>query len=72
MVLGNRLYVLKDNEAVKKEILDEAHIIAYAMHPGSTKLYRTIRPFYYWVGMKHDVANYVSKCIIGQQVKAER
>ena len=45
-MLGNRLYVPKDNEAIKKEILDETHISAYVMHPGSTKLY-TIRPFYY-------------------------
>ncbi|KAM1521892.1 hypothetical protein ACFX10_012067 [Malus domestica] len=68
----NRLYVPHDNEAVKRAILDEAHLSAYAMHPGSTKLYRTIRPFYYWLGMKRDVADYVSRCIICQQVKAER
>ncbi|CAN6709880.1 unnamed protein product [Malus baccata var. baccata] len=72
LVLENRLYVPQDNEAVKKEILDEAHISAYAMHPRSTKLYRTIHPFYYWVGMKRDVADYASRCIICQQVKAER
>ncbi|KAM1144147.1 hypothetical protein ACFX2B_032592 [Malus domestica] len=68
----NRLYVPHDNEAVKRAILDEAHLSAYAMHPGSTKLYRTIRPFYYWLGMKRDVADYVSRCIICQQVKAAR
>ena len=44
--MGNMLFVPKDNEVGKKEILDEAHILAYAMHPGSTKLYHTIYPFY--------------------------
>lgn len=47
LVMGNRLYVPKDNEVVKKEILHEAHISAYVMHPGNTKLYHIIRPFYY-------------------------
>ncbi|CAN6576505.1 unnamed protein product [Malus baccata var. baccata] len=43
----NRMYV-PNNEELKKEILDEAHCSAYAMHPGGTKMYHTIRPFYYW------------------------
>ena len=41
----NRMYVPKNAE-LKKEILDEAHISAYAMHPRGTKMYHTIRPFY--------------------------
>ncbi|XP_070669065.1 uncharacterized protein [Malus domestica] len=64
LLKGNRLFVPKDNEVVKKEILDEAHTSAYAMHPRSTKLYRTIYPFYYWEGMKRDVAEYVSRLVI--------
>ncbi|KAM2390555.1 hypothetical protein ACFX1X_034280 [Malus domestica] len=72
LLKGNRLFVPKDNEAVKKEILDEAHTSVYAMHPGSTKLYRTIYHFYFWEGMKRDVAEYISRCLICQQVKADR
>ncbi|CAN6698108.1 unnamed protein product [Malus baccata var. baccata] len=53
------MYVL-NNEELKKEILDEAHCSAYAMHPGGTKMYHTIRPFYYWPGMKREIAEYVS------------
>ncbi|KAM1417666.1 hypothetical protein PS1_021373 [Malus domestica] len=61
-----------NNEELKKEILDEAHCLAYAMHPGGTKMYHTIQPFYYWPGMKREIAEYVSRCIVCQQVKAER
>ncbi|CAN6715201.1 unnamed protein product [Malus baccata var. baccata] len=50
-----------NNEELKKEILDEAHCSAYAMHPGGTKMYHTIRPFYYWPGMKREIAEYVVK-----------
>ncbi|KAM1267622.1 hypothetical protein ACFX2G_000010 [Malus domestica] len=67
----NRMYV-PNNEALKKEILDEAHCSAYAMHPGGIKMYHTIRPFYYWPGMKREIAEYVSRCIVCQQVKAKR
>ncbi|XP_068309747.1 uncharacterized protein [Pyrus communis] len=38
LMMGNR-FVPTNNEVVKKDILDEAHISVYAMHPGSTKLY---------------------------------
>ncbi|KAM2950710.1 hypothetical protein COP2_000294 [Malus domestica] len=65
------MYVL-NNSKLKKEILDEAHISAYAMHPRGTKMYHTIRPFYYWPGMKREIAEYVSRSVICQQVKAER
>ncbi|KAM1211763.1 hypothetical protein ACFX2I_003496 [Malus domestica] len=47
-----------NNEELKKEILDEAHCSAYAMHPGGTKMYHTIRLFYYWPGMKREIAEY--------------
>ncbi|KAM1321333.1 hypothetical protein PS2_014024 [Malus domestica] len=40
----NIMYVL-NNVELKKEILDEAHCSAYAMHPRGTKMYRTIHHF---------------------------
>ena len=67
----NMRYVLKDMES-KKVILDEAYCSAYAMHPGGTKMCHTIRPFYYWPGMKTEIVEYVSRCISCQQVKTER
>ena len=57
---------------IKREILDEAYSSAYAMHPGGTKMYRTLKPYYWWRNMKREIAKYVSRCLICQQVKAER
>ncbi|OMO99999.1 Integrase, catalytic core [Corchorus capsularis] len=37
-----------DNEELKRAVLEEAHSSAYALHPGSTKMYRTIRESYWW------------------------
>ena len=33
-------------EVLKREIMEEAHNSTYAMHPGSTKLYRTLKKNY--------------------------
>lgn len=54
-----RLYVLGWDE-LKKEILDEAHNSAYAMHPRSTKMYYTLREFYWWSRIKMEIAKYVA------------
>ena len=60
-----------DVEDLRKMIMEEAHYSAYAMHLGSTKMYRTIKENYWWSGMKRNVAEFVSRCLICQQVKAE-
>ena len=36
--MGKRIYV-PNKEELRREILEEAHCSAYAMHPGSTKMY---------------------------------
>ena len=51
--------------------MEEAHSSAYVMHPGNTKMYHTLREHYWWRGMKKDVVEFVSRCLICQQVKAE-
>ncbi|KAI5337664.1 hypothetical protein L3X38_016935 [Prunus dulcis] len=71
LMVGTRLYVPHD-EALKREILEEAHSSAFAMHPGSTKMYHTLREHYWWPFMKKEIAEYVRKCLVCQQVKAER
>ena len=70
LLYGNRLCV-PDNTELKGKILEEAHSSAYAMHPGSTKMYRDLRENYWWNGMKRDIAEFVAKCLVCQQVKIE-
>ena len=68
LVIGSRLCLPAVKE-LKRQVLEEAHCSAYAMHSGSTKMYRTLKEYYWWSGMKREVAEYVSKCFICQQVK---
>ncbi|KAI5335598.1 hypothetical protein L3X38_025731 [Prunus dulcis] len=70
LMVGTRLHV-HDDEALKREILEEACCSTFAMHPSSTKMYHTLREQYWWPFMKKQIAEYVSKCLICQQVKAE-
>ena len=60
-----------DVDDLRKMIMEETHCSAYAMHLGSTKMYRTIKENYWWSGMKRDVAEFVARCLVCQQVKAE-
>ena len=71
LVIGSRL-CLPGVKELKRRVLEEALCSAYAMHPGSTKMYRTLKEYYWWSGMKREVSEYVSKCFICQQVKGYR
>ena len=49
----------------------EAHSGSFAIHPGSTKMYRDLKMSFWWSGMKRDVSELVTKCLVCQRVKAE-
>ncbi len=50
-----------DDGKLKTSILKEAHNSVYAMHPGSNKMYRDLKPHYWWLGMKKDIVDYVTR-----------
>ena len=60
-----------NDDGLKKTILEEAHSGSCAMHPGSTKMYQDLKISYWWSGMKRDVSEFVTKCMVCQKVKAE-
>ena len=68
---GNRVCIPSDKE-LKKELLTEAHKSKFSIHPGSTKMYHDLRTQFWWSGMKKDIAEFVSRCLVCQQVKPER
>ena len=68
--MGNRLCV-PNNKELKEEVMEEAHRSAFSIHPGETKMYQDVKEHFWWVGMKRDIAEFVSKCLTCQQVKIE-
>ena len=55
------IVVPKDAE-LRQQILDEAHLSRYSIHPGSTKMYQDLKHYYWWTKMKIEIARYVAKC----------
>ena len=51
---------------LREEILREFHCSRFAVHPGSTKMYRDLHCQYYWSGMKKQVRDFVRLCLTYQ------
>ena len=66
----DRVCVPNDSE-LKKSILEEAYSRSFAIHLGSTKMYQDLKTSYWWSGMKKDVSDFVTKCMVCQRVKAK-
>nr|GFD34243.1 putative reverse transcriptase domain-containing protein [Tanacetum cinerariifolium] len=65
---GTRLVVPND-ASLREALLTEAP--SFLVHLGSTKMYHDLKQHFWWSGMKRDVATFVSRCLICQQVKIE-
>jgi len=70
IVVNGRVCVSNDR-ALKEKILKEAHQSKFSIHPRSNKMYRDLKRYYHWVGMKKEMARLVAKCPTCQLVKAE-
>ena len=66
----DRVCVPQDEKLIER-ILREAHSTSYSVHSGATKMYRDLRPQFWWEGMKFDIARFVAKCQVCQQVQIE-
>nr|GFD01195.1 retrotransposon protein, putative, Ty3-gypsy subclass [Tanacetum cinerariifolium] len=61
--------VVPNDALLRKALLTEAHSSPFFVHLGSTKMYHDLKRHFWWSGMKRDVATFVSRCLICQQVK---
>ena len=66
----DRVCVPDDND-LRKSILEEAYSGSFAIHPGSIKMYQDLKMSLWWSGMKRDVLEFVTRCLVCQKVKAE-
>nr|GFC73825.1 retrotransposon protein, putative, Ty3-gypsy subclass [Tanacetum cinerariifolium] len=66
----DRLCVPSD-QALREKVMTKAHSYPFTVHPGSTKMYRDLKQYFWWNGKKQYVATFVSKCMTCQQVKIE-
>ena len=66
----DRVCVPDDND-LRKAILEEAYSGSFSIHPGSTKMYQDLKMSFWWYGMKRDISEFVTKCLVCQRVKVE-
>jgi hypothetical protein len=66
---NERIVVPKDHK-LHKQIMDEAYLSKFSIHPGSTKMYQDLKQNFWWTRMRREIAKYVSECDICQRVKA--
>ncbi|CAH1427775.1 unnamed protein product [Lactuca virosa] len=69
-VIQDRIWVPKTG-GIRDLLMEEAHKTMYSIHPGSTKMYRDLKPYYWWPTMKLNVAKYVAECVTCARVKAQ-
>ncbi|XP_057464975.1 uncharacterized protein LOC130754744 [Actinidia eriantha] len=50
-------------------IMDKGHKSKWAIHPGMMKMYQDLKKMYWWMGMKWDIREYVSKCLQCQRIR---
>ncbi|KAA3474756.1 reverse transcriptase [Gossypium australe] len=70
LIFRNRVCVMRKDELIRK-VLHEAHSGCLSVQPGSTKMYNDLKKWYWWPCMKKDISEFVSRCLICQQVKTE-
>ncbi|GJW80659.1 retrotransposable element Tf2 [Tanacetum coccineum] len=54
----DRLCVPND-QALREKVMTEAHSSPFTIHPGSTKMYKDLKQYFWWNGMKQDVATFL-------------
>jgi hypothetical protein len=57
----DRLVVPKDKE-LRNQIMAEAHSSKLSIHPGSSKIYQDLKPYFWWTKMKKKITAYVARC----------
>ena len=60
-----------DDNDLRKALLEEAHSGSFAIHPGSIKMNQDLKMSFWWSGMKKEISEFVTKCLVCQRVKAE-
>ncbi|XP_074283677.1 uncharacterized protein LOC141608213 [Silene latifolia] len=61
-------WCVPDDEDLKRKILTKAYSTPYSVHPGGDKLYKDLKKTFWWPGMKKEVAEFVSRCLKGNNM----
>nr|GFC70476.1 retrotransposon protein, putative, Ty3-gypsy subclass [Tanacetum cinerariifolium] len=60
--------VVPNDVSLREALLTEAHSSSFAVHPGSTKMYHDLKQYFWWSGMKSDVATFDTRLVVPNDV----
>nr|GFD38959.1 retrotransposon protein, putative, Ty3-gypsy subclass [Tanacetum cinerariifolium] len=52
--------VVPNDVSLREALLTEAHSSPFSVHSGSLKMYHDLKQYFWWSGMKRDVATFVA------------
>nr|GFD24128.1 putative reverse transcriptase domain-containing protein [Tanacetum cinerariifolium] len=53
--------VVPNDFSLREALLTEAHSSPFSVHPGFTKMYHDLKQYFWWSGMKRNVATFVAR-----------
>ena len=59
-------------DLLQQRIMEETRTSLYFIHPESTKMYYNLSDMYWQSSMKKGIAEFVAKCVNGQQFKVQK
>ena len=62
---------MPSRNSLRQEILRVAHTLSLSIHPGSITIYKDIRKYFHWPGMKSSVAKWVNQFYLCHIIKVE-
>jgi len=66
-----KIVYIPNSYELRKLVLKEMHNVLYVGHLGHQKTIAVVRSEYFWLGMKKNVAYYISSCMECKRVKVE-
>jgi hypothetical protein len=70
LIYHGRVYIPEGGD-IQSIILKESQRALYCAHLRVKKMYADMNKILFWLGMKHDVVHFVSKCLEFHQVKSD-
>jgi hypothetical protein len=71
ILLYKNIVYVPIGQGLKLAILREIHNVPYVGHLGYHKIVAAVRSNYFWLGMKKEIVEYITRCMECQKVKAE-
>jgi hypothetical protein len=71
ILLYKNIIFVPNVQCLKQMIVQEMHNVPYAGHTGYQKIVAAVKIHYFWPGMKRDIADYITRCMECQKVKAK-